>query len=193
MVLHQLSLSDANESARKKAVDFVKSMIEFGAEFEAPAIIGSMQGRWGGDVDRNTALGWLTESLTELGSYASQSNLPLLYEPLNRYESNLANTMQQTVDLVTRLDSDNVRVLADLFHMNIEEANVANGLRELGDLLGHVHFVDSNRRAAGMGHTDFGPIANALGHRLIERGVCCKLSRLYHWFSTCSRPKGIWT
>jgi sugar phosphate isomerase/epimerase len=46
--------------------------------------------------------------------------------------------------------------------MNIEEADVAGALRQVGDLLGHVHFVDSNRRAAGMGHTNFGPIVQAL-------------------------------
>jgi sugar phosphate isomerase/epimerase len=46
--------------------------------------------------------------------------------------------------------------------MNIEEASIADALRAAGDLVGHVHFADSNRRAAGMGHTDFAPIAAAL-------------------------------
>ena len=55
-----------------------------------------------------------------------------------------------------------VKILADLFHMAIEEADPAAALREAGDLVGHVHFADSNRHAAGFGHTDFRPIAAAL-------------------------------
>jgi sugar phosphate isomerase/epimerase len=46
--------------------------------------------------------------------------------------------------------------------MNIEEASIADSLREAGPLVGHVHFADSNRRAAGLGHTDFALIADAL-------------------------------
>ena len=53
-------------------------------------------------------------------------------------------------------------ILADLFHMSIEETNIADGLRAYGHHIGHVHFVDSNRRPAGCGHMDYAPIAAAL-------------------------------
>ena len=66
------------------------------------------------------------------------------------------------IGLLDRLSTRNVRLLADLFHMNIEEADLASALRKAGDRIGHVHFVDSNRRPAGMGHIDYGPIAQAL-------------------------------
>ena len=46
--------------------------------------------------------------------------------------------------------------------MNIEEVNLAEAIRAAAGRIGHVHFVDSNRRAAGMGHMDFAPIAAAL-------------------------------
>ena len=85
-----------------------------------------------------------------------------MYEPLNRYETNLLKTMAEGSEFLRSLKTKNVRLLADLFHMNIEEANVAQGLRDAGQYLGHVHFVDSNRRAPGLGHTDFAPIATAL-------------------------------
>jgi sugar phosphate isomerase/epimerase len=55
-----------------------------------------------------------------------------------------------------------VLLLADLFHMNIEEADMAAALRQGRGAIGHVHFVDSNRRPAGMGHLDYAPIAQAL-------------------------------
>jgi sugar phosphate isomerase/epimerase len=52
--------------------------------------------------------------------------------------------------------------LADLFHMNIEESDLPAALREVGPLLGHVHFADSNRRAIGFGHTAIAPVIAAL-------------------------------
>lgn len=161
-VKHGLTLSDGDDGQRHKAVDFVKAMIDFGAEFDAPAIIGSMQGRWGGAVDRDTAMKYLSDSLEVLGAYAAEQNVPLIYEPLNRYETNLFNTIAEGVEVLGKLDTDNVKLLADLFHMNIEESNVADAIRAGGKHLAEIHFVDSNRWAAGYGHTNFDPIVAAL-------------------------------
>jgi sugar phosphate isomerase/epimerase len=88
--------------------------------------------------------------------------VPLIYEPLNRYESNLLNRAEDTVEFLGTLDTDNVVILADLFHMNIEETNISEALRTYGKHIGHVHFVDSNRRPAGCAHMDYAPIAAAL-------------------------------
>ncbi len=162
MVKHGLSLTDPAPQRRQAARDFIRSMIDWGAHFTAPAIVGSMQGRWGADVPRDEALKLLAEAFEELGAHAQSQGVQLFYEPLNRYETNLLKTMDEGVEFLRRLDTTNVRLLADLFHMNIEEADVAHGLRTAGALLGHVHFVDSNRRAAGLGHTDFAPIVSAL-------------------------------
>jgi len=139
-----------------------RSIIDLGAPFGAFAIIGSMQGRFGNGVDQDTALGWLREALDELGEYAKQYNVPLIYEPLNRYETNLANTVAAGVALCESLATDNVKLLPDLFHMNIEESDLAAALAGGGRHIGHVHFVDSNRRAAGFGHLAYEPIIAAL-------------------------------
>jgi sugar phosphate isomerase/epimerase len=137
-------------------------MIDFAGKFGAPTIIGSMQGRWGGDVTRENGLQQLAEAVGELGIYAKQHRVPLLFEPLNRYETNFVSTVEAGLELLKKSGSDNVRLLCDLFHMNIEEQDIAASLRRAGKLLGHVHLADSNRRAAGGGHTDFAPVARAL-------------------------------
>ena len=162
MVLHGLSLVDPDPARRAEAQAFIRSMIDYGGPFGAPAIIGSMQGRWGGDVDRETALGWLGEAVAELGGHARQYGIPLIYEPLNRYETNLLCTMADGAAFLGGLGDCNAKLLADLFHMNIEEADPPAAVRAGGSHIGHVHFVDSHRRAAGTGHTDFAPIADAL-------------------------------
>ncbi len=162
MVKHGLSLTDPNPEKRSAAADFIREIIDFGSEFKAPAIIGSMQGRWGGEIDRPKALGWLSEALNRLGEHAASCGTILIYEPLNRYETNLINTVADGVSLLKALSTSNVKLLADLFHMNIEEDNLATAIRDGEGFIGHVHFVDSNRKAAGMGHMDFAPIAAAL-------------------------------
>jgi sugar phosphate isomerase/epimerase len=161
-VRKRLCLTADAADVRRGAVEFIQSIIDLGAPFGAPAIIGSMQGRWGDGIDRETALQRLREGLNTLGRYAADRGVPLIYEPLNRYETNLCNTVESGVAMLQTLDTDNVRLLADLFHMNIEETDIAAALRTGGKHIGHVHFVDTNRRPAGCGHMDFPPIAAAL-------------------------------
>jgi sugar phosphate isomerase/epimerase len=162
MVKHGLSLTDPDADKRQRAKDFVRQMIDFGGPYGAPAIIGSMQGKWGGQLDRAAALELLAEALNELGPYAGRHNVPLIYEPLNRYETNLLKTVAEGVSFLKTLLTDNVKLLADLFHMNIEEANLADAILAGRGYIGHIHFVDSNRQAAGFGHIDFDPIIEAL-------------------------------
>ena len=162
MVIDGLSLIDTDRARREIAIEFVRSMIEFGSEFGAPAIIGSMQGKWGNRLSKDAALDLLRDALDRLGADAQQHGTRLIYEPLNRYETNLINTVADGVAFLKTLKSDNVKLLADLFHMNIEEANIADALRAGGSYIGHVHFVDSNRRPTGNGHMNYEPIAAAL-------------------------------
>lgn len=161
-VQRKLQLTSADANNRQQAIAFVKSMIDFGAPFGAPAIIGSMQGRWDNAENRAPATQRLIDALNELGEHAGQRNVRLIYEPLNRYETNFVNTMEQGVAFLKQLTTKNVVLLADLFHMNIEEQDLASALRIGGAAIGHIHFVDSNRRPAGLGHLDYAPIAQAI-------------------------------
>lgn len=161
-VVHQLSLTSADGMVRESARQFVRRMIDLGALFGAPAIIGSIQGRASDGVDRDTALGYLRNGMDELGEHAGGHGLPLLYEPLNRYETNLCNTVGQAVELIESMRGGNVKILADLFHMNIEEVDIAAALRRGWKKIGHLHFADSNRRPVGCGHTAIAPIVEAL-------------------------------
>ena len=100
--------------------------------------------------------------MVELGEHAAKRKQILLYEPINRYETNLLNSDRGRGTLRARPANSDVKLLADLFHMNIEETDLAAAIRTAGRLIGHVHLADSNRRPAGLGHTDFKPILQAL-------------------------------
>ena len=162
MLLHHHSLSDPDPDNREQACAYVREIIDFGADFGAPAIVGSMQGQTHGERTRESALEDLADSIRELTEYAAGRGTELLMEPLNRYETDLVQTLSDGVQFTEAVGAGNLKLLADLFHMNIEETDPAQAILDCPGKIGHVHFVDSNRRAAGLGHTDYGPIAQAL-------------------------------
>jgi sugar phosphate isomerase/epimerase len=161
-VVHKLTLTDGDAAVRQAAREFVRAIIDVASQWNAPAIVGSVQGRWGAAVSREQALGYLGEALEDLGAHASRHGVPLLFEPLNRYETNLFNRLEETVTWFQSRNLQNVRVLADLFHMNLEESDSGAALRKAGPFVGHVHFSDSNRRAVGMGQSAMTTIVAAL-------------------------------
>ncbi|MCP4262172.1 MAG: sugar phosphate isomerase/epimerase [Planctomycetes bacterium] len=161
-VLNGWTLTSPDKHVRQKAAAFISAMVTFGARFGAPAIIGSMQGNVEPGIERPQALEWLAEGLNELGSRAKEQGVSLIYESLNRYETNMFNQLGAGADFLETLDTKNVVLLADLFHMNIEEESIAGAIRENSKHIGHLHFADSNRRPVGMGHTDMKEIAQVL-------------------------------
>ena len=159
-VKHRLLLCDPDREQRQHAIEFVRSMMRIASELSAPAIVGSMQGRSTPTLAKSEAKALLRDSLETLNEEAEKFGQPLLFEPLNRYETDQANTLEQGLELTGELK--NVMLLADLFHMNIEEANVAASIRHAGHKIGHVHFADSNRMAIGFGHLEVPSIIQSL-------------------------------
>lgn len=158
MLCHGLSLTDPDPARREAAEAFILSMIDFGGALGAPAILGSMQGK---SVD-SESLAMLVEALRRCATRAASHGLPFIYEPLNRYETNLFNRLGDAARFIEEHGLENVVLLADLFHMNIEETDLAAAIREAGRHIGHVHFADSNRHAIGFGHSDAAAAVAAL-------------------------------
>jgi sugar phosphate isomerase/epimerase len=162
MVKHGLSLTDPSAERRRGALDFILRMVEFGGRLGAPCILGSMQGKWGGEISRERALELFAGALGSIDKAAGEAGVKFIYEPLNRYETNLFNRQLPAAEFLGAHGFGNVGLLADLFHMNIEEADLAQAIRDAGPKIGHVHWADSNRLAMGSGHTDAGVVMAAL-------------------------------
>jgi len=159
-VLHGLTFTDPDADVRARALAFAEEMVDYGAALGCPAIIGSMQGSTGGD--RPAAEARLADALRALGARAAERGQVLIYEPLNRYESDLFNRQADAAAFTRAQELAGVKLLADLFHMNIEEPDLAAALRASADLIGHVHLADSTRGPAGAGHTDLVAVGAAL-------------------------------
>jgi sugar phosphate isomerase/epimerase len=153
-VVHGLDFMAADETARRRALEFAGALVDAAGELGAPAIVGSMQGRAAGDLPLGAARGRLADALDALARRAATHGQVVLYEPLNRYETDLFNHLADAAAFLDAAGLGGVRLLADLFHMNIEEDDLGAALAACGPGLGHVHWADSNRRAVGLGHTD---------------------------------------
>ena len=104
----------------------------------------------------------LLDALGELGEHARVEGVTLFLEPLNRYEDHMVNRLDEAVALCAALGLPSVRVVADTFHMNIEEDDVHRALRAAAPYLGHVQVSDSNRYQPGAGHLDWPALVRTL-------------------------------
>ena len=161
-VLHGLTLTSSDKKIRSLAQGYIKDIIRFAGDFGAPAIIGSMQGSVPTGGDRSESLLWLADGLEDLGGLARSFDQPLLFESLNRYETNIFNRLADAASFIEKLNTPNILLLGDLFHMNIEEISIPQALKSVRKSLGYIHFADSNRRAVGMGHIAIDEIAKVL-------------------------------
>jgi sugar phosphate isomerase/epimerase len=109
----------------------------------------------------------LVDSLGLLGEEAARCGVQLFLEPLNRYEDHMVNTLQEAIVLVSQVALGSVKIVADTYHMNIEEADPAAALLAAGPYIGHLQASDSNRLEPGAGHIDwalFGATVRAIGY-----------------------------
>jgi len=157
--IYGLSLSSPNRNIREKAVKRIEGYLKVGRELDSAIIIGSVKGKvknhHAGIKNLKDSLRRCTESAEDIGTY-------ILIEPLNRYESNFINTIGEAIDLMDEIGSERIGVMADTFHMNIEEKTIYDSIIKAGSYLKHIHFADSNRLAPGQGHIDFRQIMDAL-------------------------------
>lgn len=157
-----LSLSSPDAGLRSRAMERMKAQLRLGRELDAQVIVGLIRGT-AEKAEAPAALDRLAESLLGLGRYAREVGAPgILFEPINRYETRLINSVDEAVEFLARLGDLPVRILADTFHMNIEDRDLPASLQKCGSRLGHVHFADSNRWAPGQGHIDFGEVIATL-------------------------------
>jgi len=156
------SVLDPDPSVRKQAIEEIKARLTAAAELGAVGLIfvpifGSPRipdlSPYKSAVDLEMDL--LLVVLEDLGKHAEQVGTILLLEPLNRYETHFLRRVEQAVEICEKMGNPHIGIMADFFHMNIEEASIPDAIRKGGKWLKHIHLADSNRLLPGWGHTDF--------------------------------------
>ncbi|MCD6309307.1 MAG: sugar phosphate isomerase/epimerase [Candidatus Eremiobacteraeota bacterium] len=157
-----LSLTDPDEHIRKKAIERLESHVKMASELNSRVIIGLIRGKFSEILNPTETLNLLKVSVQQLCDQAKKFNVELVIEPINRYETDLINTVDEALDFMANVNRDNLKILVDTFHMNIEEPSIFDSINRAGEKIGHVHIADSNRLAAGRGHIDFKKVIGSL-------------------------------
>lgn len=157
-----LALTAADQGVRERAVARLAAHVPGARRLGALLIVGLIHGSIPPDVDRGRATEWLLAGLGTVARAARAAGVRIVIEPINRYESNWLNTVEEVMSFLDRLGEENVGVLPDTFHMNIEERDLHAALRRARSRLWHVHVADSNRRAPGAGHLEFAGLVSDL-------------------------------
>jgi len=157
-----LSLTSPDRQTREKAKERLKSHVKMASELNSKVIIGLIRGKASQDSGIEKSLDLFKKYMRDLCDFAMKYNVEFVIEPINRYETNMLNTVDETLDFVDAVKRNNLKILVDTFHMNIEEPSIFDSIKRAGEQVGHVHIADSNRWAAGCGHIDFARVINAL-------------------------------
>ncbi len=104
----------------------------------------------------------LVSILKEVADHCRQVGADVIIESLNRYEQWWPCTLQHGVEIIEAVGKPGISMMADFFHMNIEDAHFDDSIRAAGKYLKNVHLADSQRLLPGYGHTDFRPGLAAL-------------------------------
>jgi sugar phosphate isomerase/epimerase len=159
-----LCLLARDDAIRAAAVERFRGQAALAASLGAVVILGGVRGRVAaasaGDKVRRTEVA--LESIGACVQAAVQAGARVVLEPLNRYETDFVNTVEEGLALIDQIGSPALGLLLDSFHMNIEEPLLPAAIHRAGDRLGYVHLADSNRLAPGLGHIDFVPVLEAL-------------------------------
>lgn len=155
-----LSLSHTDPQVRRAAAERVAGHIRAAARLGSLVIIGLLRGRT--DGGRQATLARFLEGMRPVLDAAAGAGVRVVIEPINRYETDFLPTVEDTLSVIETSGAPHLGVLADTFHMNIEEATIEAALAAAGPRLWHVHTADSNRWAPGYGHLDFRAIVATL-------------------------------
>ena len=155
-----LSLASTDEAERKRAVEYTVGFLEFASELGAGVIAGFLKGPMAHTTEAHRLK--LVESIAELAPVSARCKTPLQIEAINRFESPLGHSLDETYELVKGCDHEYLWILPDTWHMNIEESNMEAAIIRHKSHFGSFHLSDNNRLFPGLGGIDFKRIIGVL-------------------------------
>lgn len=161
-------LSSEDAAIRENGFQYIADCIRIAADMGSPVFTGPVYSAVGktrlvSPEQKQQERAWCVENLRRVGQVAADYGVVVGVEPLNRFETDMINTVDQALSLVQEVDHPNIKISLDTFHSNIEEKNIPDAIRRIGkDLLCHVQANESDRGTPGTGHLDWQGIRAAL-------------------------------
>jgi D-psicose/D-tagatose/L-ribulose 3-epimerase len=156
-----------DEAIRANCMDYLHQAVDVTQRVGATNLVGPIYSAVGRKwkttpEERARDVDTLVGYLKELAPYAADHGVVMAIEPLNRFETSFINTHGQVIEVVDRVDHPACRVMLDTFHMNIEERDLGEAIRQVGNRLAHLHACENDRGAPGTGHVPWASVRSAL-------------------------------
>lgn len=161
-------LSSDNAAIRRQALDYIIECTRIAQQMGSPVFTGPLYAAVGktrivSPEQKAQERNWCLQGLREAAKAASDHGVLLGVEPLNRFETDMINTVDQALELVREAGHPSLRISLDTFHANIEEKDIPAAIRKIGgDMLCHVQGNESDRGTPGTGHLNWTGIRDAL-------------------------------
>lgn len=172
-----LMLTHEDNIKRAQTINIFKEFIDLADNFGKLVNIGRVRGPIGSRI-RSHVERLFVDTAKELCEYAMSKDVTLILEPVNRYEIDFINSVEEGVELIKKVDMPNMMLMPDVFHMNIEDKKIGLEFTKNFYHIKYIHFADSNRLAPGQGHINF--------HEIFENLL---MSRYDGWISAEILPR----
>lgn len=152
----EYDLASPDIRIRQQGIDYFTKILNNMKKLDSKTLVGAIYSFWPTDfvyTDKKAAWDNSIECLKTLSKIAEDLDIDCSLEVLNRNETYILNDCQEAIEYVNRIGSKKINILLDTYHMNIEEDNMYNAIRMAGDLLGHVHVGENNRKLPGMNNS----------------------------------------
>ena len=149
------SIASQSDAVVNHALSFWEDTFRVLKRLNIHKVGGGLYSYWPADysqaIDKTGDLARSIQGMKRLASIAAAYDITLCMEVLNRHEGYLINTAKECVDYVSAVGADNVKVMLDTYHMNMEEDSFREAILTAGNKLGHVHVGENNRKLPGQG------------------------------------------
>ena len=147
---------------RKQTIEVFSELIDLAGEFGGIINAGRIRGFVTAKQNMAKTEELFVDTMQKLCDKAETCQVQIIIEPVNRYEINFINNLDEGARILSMVGRKNCGIHADTFHMNIEDARIGESLIRNREWVRYVHLADSNRLAPGMGHLDFDEIFSSL-------------------------------
>jgi D-psicose/D-tagatose/L-ribulose 3-epimerase len=161
-------ISSEDAAIRENGFRYIADCIRIAHQMDSPVFTGPVYSAVGKtrlvtEAQKSQERAWCVENLQRVGQVAAEYGVVVGVEPLNRFETDMINTVDQALSLVQEVAHPNIKISLDTFHCNIEEKNIPAAIRRIGkEMLCHVQGNESDRGTPGTGHLDWPGIQAAL-------------------------------
>ncbi len=161
------NLSSLDQQIRGNAQNYIHWMIDAAAQVGSPVVCGPMYSAVGkahleDELARKMEWEAAVVELRNLADYAANYGIKLALEPLNRFETDIINTVSQGLKLINEVGRINLGFHLDTFHMHLEEKDSAQAIRMAGNRIFHFHACENDRGVPGTGQVHWQEIASAV-------------------------------